>query len=153
MGKGATLGPQELHLTARSQLQLHVLPPVSVPSSSFNSSEPMDYLRPVSESERLMRPRISQPSVAPNNSHISMVNQLGSQYNSVPSSNNLPGFSQSYQPELRNGPVYSQSNMPRMESNQMRSHMLLPSVNFSNSPFMSSSSYSRFLDTFRSIRP
>ena len=117
------------------------LPVGSAPSSSFIRSEPTDYLRPVSESERLLRPRTSQPNVAQNNSSNSMVNQLGSQYNSVSSSHSLPGFSQSCQSEIRNEPVYSQSNMPRIESNPMLSHMLLPSVNPLNGPFMSSSSY------------
>ena len=70
------------------------LPSVSAPSSSFNCTESTGYLRPVSESERLLRPRISQPSIVPNHSHIIMVNQSGSQNNSVPSSNSLPGFSQ-----------------------------------------------------------
>ena len=83
------------------------LPSVPAPSSSYNRIESTGFLRPVSESERLLHPRILQPSIVPNNSHIRMINQLGSQDNSVSSSNNLPGFSQSYQSELRNEPVYS----------------------------------------------
>ena len=114
------------------------LPVGSAPSSSFIRSEPTDYLRPVSESERRLRPRTSQPNIAQNNSSNSMVNQLVSQYNSVSSSQSLPGFSQSYQSEIRNEPVYSQSNMPRIESNPMLSHMLLPSVNPLNGSFLSS---------------
>ena len=91
----------------------------------------------MSENVRLLCPRISQPSIARNSSQSSMVNQIGSQYNSVLSLHSLPGFSQSYRPELRNEPVYSQSNMPRMESNPMLSHMPLPSMNFSNGSFLS----------------
>ena len=99
------------------------LPVGSAPSSSFIRSEPTDYLRPMSESERLLRPRTSQPNIAQNNSSNSMVNQLGSQYTSVSSSHSLPGFSQSCQSEIRNEPVYSQSNKPRIESNPMLSYM------------------------------
>ena len=117
------------------------VPVVSAPSSSFSRSEPKDYMRPVSESERLLCPRTSQPYMGSNNPPIGRVNQLGSQYNSVSSSHSLPGFSQSCQSEIRNEPVYSQSNMPRMESHPMLSHMPLPSVNLSNGPFMSSSSF------------
>ena len=70
------------------------LPSVPATSSSFNRIQSTGFLGPVSESERLLRSRNSQPSIVPNNSHIRMVNQVGSQDNSVSSSNSLPGFSQ-----------------------------------------------------------
>ena len=116
------------------------LPSVSVPSSSFNRSEPTDYLRPVSEIERLLRPRTSQPNIAPNISFNSMVNQLGSQYNSMSSSYRDLGFRRVVSQNFETS-QYSQSNMPRIENNPMLSHMPLPSVNLSNGPFVSAGSW------------